>query len=244
MSEGIRISGNGACIEGKTFSGNLSARMTHPDGRPYHTFRTASLLADGDGIRFSNCVFENTAGPGKEVGQAIALYLDGDGIVLSDCRILGHQDTLFLAPLPPAPFEKDGFIGPKESAPRTPGKYLFYRCLIEGGVDFVFGGGQAVFFDCEFRSVEPGYVFAPSTPEGAEYGFVAVGCRFTCTENVPDRSCFIARPWREHARCRLIGCSLGRHIAPEKWKDWNKRAEMGTVFFEDEEGRFLPQPSR
>ena len=36
----------------------------------------------------------------KKVGQAIALTLDGDDIVLDHCVIRAHQDSLFLAPLP------------------------------------------------------------------------------------------------------------------------------------------------
>ncbi len=214
-----------AVIEDQIFTGNIGARQIHPDGRPYHTFRTASVLAEGSGTVFRRCVFENTAGSGRTAGQAIALYLDGDGIVLEDCIIRGHQDTLFLAPLPPVPYEKDGFLGPGENAPRTDRTVYLRRCLIEGGVDFVFGGATAYFDDCEFRSVEPGYVFAPSTPAHAEEGFVVRGCRFTAAPDVPDGSCYIARPWREHAAVRLENCYLGAHICPAGWDDWGKPTE-------------------
>lgn len=64
---------------------------------------------EGSRVKFRNCRFANTAGSGKKAGQAIALYLDGDDIVLEDCVPEGHQDTLFLAPLPPHAYEKDGF---------------------------------------------------------------------------------------------------------------------------------------
>ena len=69
-------------------------------------------------ITFKNCVFENTAGPGEKVGQAIALYIDGDNIRLENCVIKGHQDTLFLAPLPEKEIIPGGFLGPKQSEPR------------------------------------------------------------------------------------------------------------------------------
>lgn len=166
-------------ISGQTFRRNLSAYQTHPDGRPYHTFRTATVLVTGNNITFQDCLFENTAGSGKKAGQAIALYLDGDGIRLRDCVIRGHQDTLFLAPLPLKEREKDGFIGPGEYKPRTPRTFEFENCRIEGSVDFVFGGATAYFRNCEFRSLEPGYVFAPSTPQEVSVGFVAENCRFT-----------------------------------------------------------------
>lgn len=220
-------------IENQQYSGSLYARMQHEDGRPYHTFRTYTALTDGSDITFRHCLFENTAGPGEQVGQAIALYLDGDGIVLEDCVIRGHQDTLFLAPLPPKEYEKDGFLGPKQFAERTPRTFYLRRCLIEGGVDFIFGGATAFFDECEFRSVEPGYVFAPSTPKDVEVGFVARSCRFTAVDSVPRESCYIARPWREYAAVTLEHCYLGAHIRKEGFHDWGKMKAHATIrFFE------------
>lgn len=207
-------------IEGQYYTGSLSARTIHADGRPYHTFRTATLLVNGSGLTFRNCVFENTAGKGTDVGQAIALYLDGDGITLENCIIRAHQDTLFLAPLPEKEREKDGFIGPGEHLPRTRRTFYFRDCLIEGGVDFVFGGATAYFRSCEFRNVEPGYVFAPSTPADVETGFVAEDCVFTAGEGVPAASCLLGRPWREYGSVDVRNSKAGRHIAPALWADW------------------------
>lgn len=225
------ISDSYIIIEGKKFAGNLSARELHPDGRPRHTFRTYTLLADGNEITFRNCLIENTAGSGKEKGQAIALYLDGDDIHVEDCIIRGHQDTLFLAPLPPKEVEKDGFLGPKQFTPRTPRRMYFRNCLIEGGVDFIFGGAEAYFDNCEFCNVEQGYVFAPCTPEKQKTGFVARNCRFTCTDDVEEGSCYIARPWREYAKVRLEHCFLGAHINPKGWDDWGKSDARATIEF-------------
>ena len=223
----------GQTYEDRRWTGDLSAYRIHADGKPYHTFRTATVLAEGDGTVFRRCVFENTAGPGETAGQGIALYLDGDRILLEDCVIRGHQDTLFLAPLPPAPLLTDGFLGPKQFAPRTPRTFLFRNCLIEGGVDFVFGGATAVFDRCEFRSVEPGYVFAPSTPPDVAAGFIARDCAFTRAPGVPDGSCFLGRPWRDHGRVRLVNCRMDAHIAPAGWDDWGKAGARATVCFEE-----------
>ena len=110
------------------------------DGRPYGTFRAYTLLVDGDRLEFRNCVFENTSGPQAQAGQAPALYLDGDGIRLTDCVLRGHQDTLFLAPLPEKEIIPGGFLGPKQFAPRKNHTVYFKNCLIEGGIDFIFGG--------------------------------------------------------------------------------------------------------
>lgn len=220
-------------LDGGLYSGNLYARQIHEDGRPYHTFRTYTMLVEADGVQMKNLTVENTAGPGKEVGQAIALYIDADRIYLENCVLRGHQDTLFLAPLPPKEIEKDGFLGPKQFTPRRPITVNFKNCIIEGGVDFVFGGASAYFDHCEFRSIEPGYVFAPCTPENVETGFVARNCRFTASDNVPDGSCYLGRPWREYAKVRLENCWIGSHICEEGWHDWNKpQAHISTRFEE------------
>lgn len=81
-------------------------------------------------------------------------------------------------------------------------------------MDFIFGGATAYFYDCEMKSVEPGYIFAPSTPEHVKTGFVVRNCSFTRSDNVPDESVYIARPWREHARLTIENCSMDKHINP------------------------------
>ncbi len=225
------ISENNLIIENQTFSGSHYAKEIMDDDTARGTFRSYTLLVDGNNICFKNCVFENTAGCGKDVGQAIAIYLDGDGITLENCIIRGHQDTLFLAPLPDREIIAGGFIGPKQFTERARRIFKFKNCVIEGGVDFIFGGATAYFENCEFRSVEEGYVFAPSTPADVDEGFVCINCRFTAGENVKKGSCYIARPWRDHGYVRLESCYLGEHINPAGFDDWGKIQAHGTVRF-------------
>lgn len=227
----IHIGESNLVIENKTFSGANYAREIMEDGSKRGTFRSYTLLVDGDNICFKNCIFENTAGCGKEVGQAIALYLDGDGITLENCTLRGHQDTLFLAPLPDKEIIPGGFTGPKQFTERTRRTFHFKNCVIEGGVDFIFGGATAYFANCEFISVEEGYVFAPSTPADEQEGFVCNDCRFTARDGVASGSCFIARPWRNHGYVRLENCYLGEHISPAGFDDWGKTEAHETVRF-------------
>ena len=227
----IHISESNITIENEIFSGSHFARETHPDGEKRGTFRSYTVLVDGDNVNFKGCVFENTAGRGEDVGQALALYLDGDNITLENCILRGHQDTLFLAPLPDKEIIPGGFLGPKQFTERKRRVFHFKNCRIEGGVDFIFGGASAYFDECEFVSVEPGYVFAPSTPEDVSVGFVARNCRFTAAENVPEASCFIARPWRDHGAVEIIDCYLGKHINPAGFDDWGKTHAHATVRF-------------
>ena len=213
--------------------GGLGAKMPSEDGSGVDgalgTFRTYTVLVDADDVRLENLTIVNDAGDGREVGQAIALYADGDRLVVDACCITGHQDTLFLGPLPPREVKPGGFIGPKQFAPRRVGRQYFRRCRIEGDVDFVFGGARAYFEGCEIRSLNRnmdvnGYVTAASTPEGEPYGFVFYGCSFTAPQDVAPDSVYLGRPWREWAQTVLIDCWLGQHIKREGWWDWNKPA--------------------
>lgn len=211
--------------------GGLGAKMPSSDGSGVDgtlgTFRTYTVLVDADDVRLENLTIVNDAGDGREVGQAIALYADGDRLVVDACCITGRQDTLFLGPLPPREVKSGGFIGPKQFAPRRVGRQYFRRCRIEGDVDFIFGGARAYFEGCEIRSLNRdmdvnGYVAAASTPEGEPYGFVFHGCSFTAPQDVAPDSVYLGRPWREWAQTVLIDCWLGQHIKCEGWWDWNK----------------------
>ena len=213
--------------------GGLGAKMPSEDGSGVDgtlgTFRTYTVLVDADDVRLENLTIVNDAGDGREVGQAIALYADGDRLVVDACCIMGRQDTLFLGPLPPREVKPGGFIGPKQFAPRRVGRQYFRRCRIEGDVDFIFGGARAYFEGCEIRSLNRnmdvnGYVTAASTPEGEPYGFVFHGCSFTAAQDVAPDSVYLGRPWREWGQTVLVDCWLGQHIKREGWWDWNKPA--------------------
>ncbi len=243
--ERVEIRRSHVTIEGETADsvrivGDLGAKMPSGDGSGLDgmlgTFRTYTMLVDADDVTLANLTIENDAGNGREVGQAIALYADGDRLVVDACRILGHQDTLFAGPLPPREVKPGGFIGPKQFAPRRVGRQYYRRCLIAGDVDFIFGGACAYFEGCEIRSLNRdmdvnGYVTAASTPEGEPYGFVFHGCSFTADEGTASGSVYLGRPWREWAQTVLIDCWLGAHISPEGWWDWNKPAARDTALY-------------
>ena len=115
------------------------------DDEKLGTFRSYTMLVNADNFICKNITIANTAGFGYEVGQAIALYAEGDSITFEDCRFLGHQDTLFTGPLPFREIERGGFKGPTEFAERRVMHQTYRRCYIEGEVDFIFGSASAYF---------------------------------------------------------------------------------------------------
>ncbi len=222
----------------------LYGHMPSPDIGKLGTFRSYTMLIDADEVCLQHLTIENSAGAGPTVGQAIALYADGDRLRFEHLRLLGWQDTLFTGPLPPKELEKNGFIGPKQFAPRRNGRQYYRDCRIEGDVDFIFGSATAYFDHCTIfqkdrrkllpkNSSEAGqcssYATAASTPEGQKYGYVFTRCRFL--SDCPDGSCYLGRPWRNFAHVAILHSYLGPQIHPAGFHNWGKTEAEATVRF-------------
>lgn len=205
---------------------NVSALAINADGEKNGTFRTATFMADCDNFKALNITFENSAGQGEVSGQCIALYADGKHQIYEHCRMLGCQDTVFLAPLPDKEKQPGGFRGEKEFAPRRDSDMLFSNCYIEGNVDYIFGGATAWFEGCTiFTKKRAGghkecWVTAASTGKHKQYGFVFHHCKFESDINEPV--VYLGRPWRENAKTHIIECELCNAIHPDGWQDWGK----------------------
>ncbi len=233
--EKLEIKQEGLVLEGEDAASTVltyddCANDILPDGEKRGTFRSYTLFVDAAGVQLKTLTIENAAGPREGAGQAVALYAEGEGIVVSDCRLLGAQDTLFTGPLPPKEVEPGGFRGPKEFAPRINGRQYYRNCYICGTVDFIFGSATAYFENCVLESLaRPGFVTAGSSPEGQEYGYVFSHCRFT--GEGPEGSVYLGRPWREYAKVVILDSWLGAHIRPEGWDDWSKEGAHQTAYY-------------
>ncbi|NQX66973.1 pectin methylesterase [Paenibacillus alba] len=212
------------------------AKKTYGNGELYHTFNSYTVFIGANRFTADNLTFENSAGKGEVVGQAVAAYVDGDRVVFRNCRFLGNQDTLFTGPLPEVPLDRSTFGGPREGAPRLYGRHYYDRCYIEGDIDFIFGSATAVFNDCEIFSKKRdshadthGWITAASTPEGAKYGYVFLNCKLI--GDAPPQSVYLGRPWRIYAKTAFIHCWMGAHIQAEGWNNWNKPESEQTSFY-------------
>lgn len=212
------------------------ARKPLPNGKKMGTFASYTVLIACNQFVANNIVFENSAGPGSKVGQAVAVYADGDELEFHHCTFLGSQDTLFTGPLPPKPIEGDRFGGPRDGMERKVGRSYFKHCYIEGDVDFIFGSATSVFHQCEIHSLNRysnpnGFITAASTPEGEEYGYVFIDCRLTSTADA--NTVYLGRPWRDFAKTAFIHCWMDKHIKAEGWHNWEKsHVESTTLYVE------------
>jgi pectinesterase len=197
---------------------NINTNEEQPPGANPR-FKGTSLVILGDDFKADKLTFENASG---DHGQALALRLDGDRAVVTNCRMLGWQDTL----------------RPEK------GRHYFKDCYVEGRVDFIYGGGTAVFDQCEIKSKNGGYVTAASTPQENAYGFVFLNCNLTSdpkpwvdpTGKIPTKTpgkkpplAALGRPWRPYASVVFVNCQMGDHIQPEGWNNWGKTENEQTA---------------
>ena len=222
-------------VRGGTIEYDLGAYEILADGIKRGTFRTYTVFVDADNVTFENVRVINSNG--HDEGQAIALMIDGNDFRAVNCLFSSYQDTLFLGPLPESEYEKGGLRGPLENRERVIRRAAFEKCLIKGSIDFIFGGGQGYFHDCEIRSLDiqqkiNGYVCAPSTPADEPYGFIFDHCDFTAEEGMDD-TVYLARPWRDYGKCMIVNSHLGKHIRQEGYSDWDKEHARKTCEFKE-----------
>jgi pectinesterase len=182
------------------------AQRKNTFGEEKGTSGSASFYIYGSQFSAENITFQNTAGP---VGQAVALFVAGDKAKFTNCRMLGFQDTLYTY----------GYAS----------RQYYYKCYIEGTVDFIFGSSTAVFDECEIFCKNAGYITASSSPDTAKYGYVFLNSKIL--GDAPANSYYLGRPWRPYAKAVFINCNLGKMIKAEGWDNWGKESNEKTAFY-------------
>jgi len=182
------------------------AQKKNAFGEEKGTSGSSSFYIYGEGFSADNITFQNSAGP---VGQAVALFVAGDKAKFTNCKMLGFQDTLYTY----------GYGS----------RQYYYKCYIEGTVDFIFGSSTAVFDDCEIICKKGGYVTASSSPDTSKYGYVFINSKIT--GDAPANSFYLGRPWRPYAKAVFINCDLGNMIKAEGWNNWGKESNERTAFY-------------
>ncbi len=152
----------------------------------------------GERLEIRDMNISNYAGVGFQVGSAIALSLDVRHAHLSHVRLNSFKHTFHLA---------------------RGSEVVIEHSSISGDAGYVFGGGEALFNDCEFSSIHPGFVFSPR-PEQGERGFVCFMCRFKAQDSsCPPQSVDILNPLR--GKVTTISCSFGPHVKRVESPFWD-----------------------
>ncbi|MES2822971.1 MAG: pectinesterase family protein [Pseudomonadota bacterium] len=238
-------------------AGENKTRITYSDyagkldawGKVLTTYGTASLHIKASDIRIENLTIENTfdfltndaLAPDRKIigSQAVALFIDvpSDRIVLRNISVFGYQDTVFV----------------------NSGRSWFDEVFIAGNVDYIFGGGTALFTHSEIKTLARGtatnpyaFITAPSTSVKKDYGLTFLNCRLTRDRLVPDNSVALGRPWHptttfadgRYADPDAVGKSvfinvwMDAHITSDGWYPMSGNAREGG------KKSFLPEDSR
>ncbi|KAJ0781141.1 putative pectinesterase [Helianthus annuus] len=183
----------------------------YKDGSELGTYRTASVAVESDYFCASGITIENTvvAVPGGYKMQAVALRIAGNKAVLYRVRILGTQDTLL----------------------DETGSHYFYRCYIQGSVDFIFGNARSLYKECSLHSVADKYGAIAAhhrNSEGEDTGFSFVNCSVTGS-GWSDWN----QPWRQRTAV------FGEYECRGKGADRKKRVSWSKSFEFEEALHFL-----
>ncbi|MDO7905536.1 pectinesterase family protein [Paenibacillus sp. JX-17] len=215
---------------------NTCARQKDASGQPIGTFATPTLFLGGRKIIMENITVTNSAGQGPEIGQALAVYAHCDEAVFRYCTFKGYQDTLFTGPLPPSTKEGKPFEGIPLREKHRICRQLYEYCVIEGTVDFIFGGAAAWFDHCQmislphYRGAE-GYITAASTPQDQPYGYVLNRCYLSAQGDTGP--VYLGRPWRPFAKTEFVNCRMESHLHPEGWHNWDRPENEATVIYKE-----------
>ncbi|KAE8353188.1 pectin lyase fold/virulence factor [Aspergillus coremiiformis] len=165
---------------------------------------SATLRVRSKGFKMHNVNVVNGLGPGA---QALALSADAPQLGFYGCQFRGYQDTVFT----------------------KTGSQFFYKSLIEGSVDYIFGGSAAWFDQCDIRSNSPGYITA-SGREVADSSWLAFDrCTIGGIGNANLKGLVnLGRPWRPLARVIYQNSELSDVVSP---KGWTPMAKDATPFF-------------
>jgi pectin methylesterase-like acyl-CoA thioesterase len=173
----------------------------------YGTSGSATFFANGKEFNATNLTISNDYGEGS---QAVAANLNADRLVFDNVRFLGAQDTLLV----------------------NSGRSYVKGGYVEGTVDFIFGGGTAVFNGTkvyEKRSTG-GPITAAKTDAANPYGFLFHKCTITGAMNNTTQ---LGRPWGPAAQVLFRESSLSATMkTAQPWTDMSGNTWQNARFLE------------
>jgi pectate lyase len=183
----------------------------------YHnggTFNSATAFVHGRDFVATNLTisndFDESSVPSGQ--QALALHLNADRAVLRNVRLLGDQDTLLI-----------------NDAARA----YIVGSYIEGTVDFIFGGGTAVFDNCDiFEKRSTGApITAARTAPAKTYGFLIYRSRIRGASAAGTTQ--LGRPWGPNAQVLYRESTLDAVVkTSQPWTDMSGNSWRNARFLE------------
>lgn len=177
----------------------------HNPDSPVYNKKTAVVDVRGDGFLAWGIGFVNDWGVEAWSGpQALAMYSNADRVTFGDCSMRSFQDT---------------WRTPDEDTARN----FASGCLIEGAVDYVYGGGDVFVESSTFFNVRSGSVIVAPNHGSPKWGYVFRDCVIDGNTQAADGKQKLGRPWKRSPRTVYINTVTLIPITSEGWDD------MGTV---------------
>ncbi|MDI1463708.1 pectinesterase family protein [Catellatospora sp. KI3] len=168
----------------------------------------ATVAVFGHDFAATNLTVSNDYGVGV---QTLALNLNVDRGRFDNVRLLSNQDTLLV---------------------NNAARVYFVNSYIEGTVDFIYGGGIAVFNACQIyeKRTTGGPITAASTPADRMYGFLIYKSTVSgATANTTQ----LGRPWRQDAQVLYRESTLTNTIkTAQPWTDMSTSTWQNARFLE------------
>jgi PKD repeat protein len=147
---------------------------------------------NGNDIAIENLTLNDTSGYGASPAQALMLETNIKRFILNNVEMLSFQDTT---------------LGNTSDT-----QAYFDNCLIQGQTDFIWGGMNAFFTNCEIRCRLSGsHITQPRTDPGSN-GMSFVNCQLTRSSNAVV-SCDLGRALSySNTSVAYINCRIDDHI--------------------------------
>jgi pectinesterase len=179
----------------------------HSSAGGFGTAGSATMFINGHDFTATNLTISNDYGEGS---QAVAASLNADRSVYRNVRFLGAQDTMLVYNL----------------------RSYLVSSYVEGTVDFIFGGGVAVFNACSIyeKRTTGGPITAANTAASNTYGILFYRSTITgAAANVTT----LGRPWGADAQVLYRESTLSNTIATgQPWVDMSSNSWQNARFLE------------
>jgi len=197
-----------------------------PGGGTLGTQNSASVTINAADFVAVNISFANTFNYDSAVSagvtgtQAVAVVINADRSAFKNCRFTGMQDTLY-------------------TKGATNARHYYYKCYIDGIVDFIFGSSIDVFDSCVIypksrAATGNSYITAANTTIGQAYGYVFKDCKIPANTGVT--SYYLGRPWNNSTsgitannKVVFINTTMSSSINPLGWSIWDAGTNTSLI---------------
>jgi pectin methylesterase-like acyl-CoA thioesterase len=154
-------------------------------------------------IAIENLKLTNSVPQGGSQGFALMVETGAKRFICNNAEVDSYQDTILVND--------------------TGTTAYFYKSLIQGDVDFIWGGGNCFFTNCELKELRTGGIyFQPRTTPGSN-GMSVVRCNFTRFNGTNASgsnftNCLFARALsKTNSNVALICCNIDTNIVQTGW---------------------------